>query len=35
MTPVIACHDQFLHKQVEAAGNCITKHTGDGITAAF
>ena len=35
MTAVIARHDEILREQVEAAGGRITKHTGDGITAAF
>jgi WD40 repeat protein/class 3 adenylate cyclase len=35
MTPVIARHDQILQELVEGHGGRITKHTGDGITAAF
>jgi class 3 adenylate cyclase len=33
MTSVIARHDQILQQTVSSAGGCITKHTGDGITA--
>jgi WD40 repeat protein/class 3 adenylate cyclase len=35
MGEVIARHDAILQGQVEACGGRITKHTGDGITAAF
>jgi class 3 adenylate cyclase len=35
MGEVIARHDAILHEQVESCGGRITKHTGDGITAAF
>jgi WD40 repeat protein/class 3 adenylate cyclase len=35
MTGVIARHDQILRELVEGHGGQITKHTGDGITAAF
>jgi adenylate cyclase len=35
MGEVIARHDTILQEQVEGCGGRITKHTGDGITAAF
>jgi class 3 adenylate cyclase len=35
MGAVIARHDAILQEQVSASGGRITKHTGDGITAAF
>jgi WD40 repeat protein/class 3 adenylate cyclase len=35
MGQVIARHDILLQQQIAAAGGRITKHTGDGITAAF
>jgi class 3 adenylate cyclase len=35
MGAVIARHDAILQQQVEAHGGRITKHTGDGVTAAF
>jgi class 3 adenylate cyclase len=35
MTGVIARHDEILSEQVQGHGGRITKHTGDGITAAF
>ena len=35
MAGVIARHDAILQEQVEGCGGHITKHTGDGITAAF
>jgi WD40 repeat protein/class 3 adenylate cyclase len=35
MGAVIARHDEILREQVEGHGGRITKHTGDGITAAF
>ena len=35
MGAVIARHDAILQEQVEGCGGRITKHTGDGITAAF
>jgi WD40 repeat protein/class 3 adenylate cyclase len=35
MGAVIARHDDILREQVEGHGGRITKHTGDGITAAF
>jgi class 3 adenylate cyclase/tetratricopeptide (TPR) repeat protein len=35
MGAVIARHDALLRERVHAAGGRITKHTGDGITAAF
>jgi class 3 adenylate cyclase len=35
MGEVIARHDAILQEQVESCGGRITKHTGDGITAAF
>jgi class 3 adenylate cyclase len=35
MTPIIARHDQILQELVDDHGGRITKHTGDGITAAF
>ena len=35
MGEVIARHDAILQEQVEDCGGRITKHTGDGITAAF
>jgi adenylate cyclase len=35
MGAVIARHDTILKEQVNASGGRITKHTGDGITAAF
>ena len=35
MGRVIARHDAILRQQIEAAGGRITKHTGDGVTAAF
>jgi WD40 repeat protein/class 3 adenylate cyclase len=35
MTDVIARHDALLQGQIEACGGHITKHTGDGVTAAF
>jgi hypothetical protein len=35
MGAVIARHDAILQEQVSASGGRITKHTGDGITAAY
>jgi class 3 adenylate cyclase len=35
MGGVIARHDAILQKQIGASGGRITKHTGDGVTAAF
>jgi class 3 adenylate cyclase len=35
MGAIIARHDAILQEQVSASGGQITKHTGDGITAAF
>jgi class 3 adenylate cyclase len=35
MGAVIARHDALLQQEVTASGGRITKHTGDGITAAF
>ena len=35
MGNAIARHDAILQEQIEACGGRITKHTGDGITAAF
>jgi class 3 adenylate cyclase len=35
MDAAIACPDQILHDQIRAGGGRITKHTGDGVTAAF
>ena len=35
MGQVIARHDTILQQQITEAGGRITKHTGDGITAAF
>jgi WD40 repeat protein/class 3 adenylate cyclase len=35
MGQVIARHDVILRKQIKASGGRITKHTGDGVTAAF
>jgi class 3 adenylate cyclase len=35
MGAVIARHDAILQQQIEACGGRITKHTGDGVTAAF
>jgi adenylate cyclase len=35
MGTVIAHHDAILREQVGATGGRVTKHTGDGITAAF
>jgi len=35
MGEVIARHDAILQEQVKGCGGRITKHTGDGITAAF
>jgi WD40 repeat protein/class 3 adenylate cyclase len=35
MAAVIARHDVILREQIEAGGGRITKHTGDGVTAAF
>ena len=35
MGAVIARHDEILREQIEGHGGRITKHTGDGVTAAF
>ena len=35
MTAVIARHDEILQEEVEGSGGRITKHTSDGITAAW
>jgi WD40 repeat protein/class 3 adenylate cyclase len=35
MGQVIARHDVILREQIEGSGGRITKHTGDGVTAAF
>ena len=35
MTGVIARHDEILRELIGGHGGRITKHTGDGITAAF
>ena len=35
MTGVIARHDDILRELIDSCGGTITKHTGDGITAAF
>ncbi|MGD2146115.1 MAG: adenylate/guanylate cyclase domain-containing protein, partial [Anaerolineae bacterium] len=35
MGEVIARHDAILRERIEASGGRITKHTGDGVTAAF
>ncbi len=35
MGAVLARHDAILQEQIEANGGRITKHTGDGVTAAF
>jgi WD40 repeat protein/class 3 adenylate cyclase len=35
MGEVIAHHDAVLRERIEASGGRITKHTGDGVTAAF
>jgi len=35
MGEVIARHDAILREAIESAGGRITKHTGDGVTAAF
>jgi WD40 repeat protein/class 3 adenylate cyclase len=35
MGAVIARHDAILQQQIRASGGRITKHTGDGVTAAF
>jgi WD40 repeat protein/class 3 adenylate cyclase len=35
MGGVIARHDAILRQTIDAAGGRITKHTGDGVTAAF
>ena len=35
MGGVIARHDAILQEQIGAFGGRITKHTGDGVTAAF
>jgi WD40 repeat protein/class 3 adenylate cyclase len=35
MGKVIARHDEIVRQQIEDAGGRITKHTGDGVTAAF
>jgi predicted ATPase/class 3 adenylate cyclase len=35
MGAVIARHDAILQKEITGSGGRITKHTGDGITAAF
>jgi class 3 adenylate cyclase/tetratricopeptide (TPR) repeat protein len=35
MGVVIARHDAILEEEITAAGGYITKHTGDGVTAAF
>ena len=35
MRAVIARHDALLQRTVTSAGGRITKHTGDGVTAAF
>ena len=35
MTGVIARHDEILRELISGHGGRITKHTGDGVTAAF
>ena len=35
MGAAIARHDAMLQQQITQAGGRITKHTGDGVTAAF
>ena len=35
MGAVLARHDAILQEQIRASGGRITKHTGDGVTAAF
>lgn len=35
MGQLIARHNEILREQIEGHGGCITKHTGDGVTAAF
>jgi class 3 adenylate cyclase len=34
MGEIIACHDAILQQQIAQSGGRITKHTGDGVTAA-